>query len=932
MRSSSLQHKGLSRFALLYAIALFLTVNIVTAVASGLPVRDAHPRIMLDSTVRARLLAKKSANDSDWQVLKQRADQLKNFTVIPYSYATRNDWYSNAIMYSFQGSNWYESTMILGLAWQMTGDTAYCNKLLQLADEMIRAEYDPNTAQYRGPFQVNNTYASRYLGTAVGVIYDWCYDRLGSTRKAQLIALMNRWFDHLRLTPDYNTYEKLGPATGNFFGGHMAAAAYMGYATAGDNSRAQHMIDWARIRFDGTTSATLTPGTANGDIPTDNRAMAFEGNFLTRVGRMYMPPELATGAPFKGGFNFQGWAYGNNEFCRMIDYMITVKTATGEDLIDEHRHWFKDMFASLRHALFPNRITIDPVADWGGNQGAVIQRGLPVRLAHVLNGTADSAAAQHFAWSEIPQNTSYGYYAKDITIYPLVQWEGFYFRDNSRTMAQGTMPLYNSAFGPAYPQAGATNGALPRFIQRNNWSTTATWVAAEMGAAFYGDHMMYHAGHIYMTHGGNQLLISPSNWRGTAPGLGVIGSGVSYVVHSSLKNTLFLDDFGTYQRDRVDQHGGQSTYGFDRVVAAQQNDAHTYVRSDLTSAYYNVTWPLNWVDTNNRSLRHFYRSFLYLRNPNLVVTFDQVKVKNSTHANGQFNKHLRWHFPVQPQINGKSVTVVHANSKMHLHTLLPATQKTTAVSLQNNPDNKWGSSFNYAFNSSTWRIEVKDTTNALELPFLTVMQPGSSSMAEMQTSTLYTADETMTGARIATADAVHYVLFNNRPGQVPTPISSTSYAITTGEASHHTLCGLEPATHYAASVSNGTVTIAADNNGAFTTTDAGVLEFAVNADGSFAKTATAHSEAGTAFDLSGYPNPATAQIAFSFSLSHSSASSVHMAVYNAAGAKVADVLNSALASGSYTIPFATSTLPAGSYYCELVVDGRRTVMQFVVQR
>lgn len=40
-------------------------------------------------------------------------------------------------------------------------------------------------------------------------------------------------------------------AGGNFFGGHLYSVALMGYASFGDNPRAQEMIEWARIRFDG---------------------------------------------------------------------------------------------------------------------------------------------------------------------------------------------------------------------------------------------------------------------------------------------------------------------------------------------------------------------------------------------------------------------------------------------------------------------------------------------------------------------------------------------------------------------------------------------------------------------------------------------------------------------------------------------------------
>ncbi|HYF03912.1 MAG TPA: T9SS type A sorting domain-containing protein [Patescibacteria group bacterium] len=908
----------------IFAVLLVFVSAPFAAQSSGLPVREAHPRILLDSATKAKLIAKKNANHADWIALKNRADLLKNYTIQPYTYATRGNWYNNSIFYSYQGSTWYESTMQLALAWQISGDTNYCNKLLALADEMYRAEYDTVTnGPQRGPFQVNVTYASRYVGTAVAIIYDWCYDRLGSTRRQRLVQLMNRYFDHLRLSQDYTTYEKLGPAGGNYFGGHFAASAYMGYATFYDNQRAQHMIDWARIRFDGTNSTTLTPGTANGDIPEDNRVMAFEGNYKSRVGRMYQSPG-GSGAPFKGGFNYQGWSYGNNEFVRMIEYMLTVKTATGEDLISTYQHWFTDMLRAAKHALYPNKLNIDPVADWGGNQGAIVLRGLPSRLAYILAETTDSAAAQHFAYSDIGQNGNYGHYAPHVTIYQLLEWEKFFFFDPTRTMAAGNYELYNSAFGPAYPQAGATNGALPRFIQRNNWTTNATWIGAEMGASHYGDHMMHHAGHIYMTHGSDQLLISPSNWRGTAPGLGVIGSGVSYVVHSSLKNTLFFDDYGVYSRDRTDYSGGQGPYGTDRVIAAIQNNDLTYAKSDLTSAYYNLVWPRTWADTNNRSLDYFYRSFLYLRSPNLVIVYDQIQAKNSAHANGQYEKNIRWHFPVQPVVNGKSVAVTHANSKLFLHTLLPQSNlRTKTVSLVNNPDNKWGSSMNYAFNSPTWRIEVKDSTNPLTMPVLTVLQPGDNSLTEMTTSSITTNDSLMIGARIVSGGITNYVLFNNRLGQVPMPITTTTYSITGNGTSMHTLCGVTPNAVYDVSIVNSVVTVSPNVVGAYTANAAGVLQFEISTGGAGLVASVEESIEEQALKL--YPNPAQDAIEIDFNGLLKSGSKIEIMIFGTNG-----IMLQSFNTQSGRMMLDISAFANGIYYCQIKEGGNLYTQKFSI--
>ena len=56
----------------------------------------------------------------------------------------------------------------------------------------------------------------------------------------------------------------------------------------------------------------------------------------------------------KGGFDFQAWSYGSEEYGRMIDYMLIVKSATGEDIVTPRIDWFSQILRAGKHALFPN--------------------------------------------------------------------------------------------------------------------------------------------------------------------------------------------------------------------------------------------------------------------------------------------------------------------------------------------------------------------------------------------------------------------------------------------------------------------------------------------------------------------------------------------------------------------------------------------------
>lgn len=800
------------------------TARSVAASIRPAQVRDARPRLLLSTTDLTRLQAKKNANDAAWLALKARADELAAYQIFPYSHANRTDEPANTIFYDYQGQGWFDAAMPLALAFQLTGDTKYSAKLIELADEMIAAQTRPANVPPIGepPLRPDNYYGTRYLGPVIGIIYDWCYDQLGAVRRGQMLALMNTYFDDMRA----NAYQRNDYSDGNYFSGHLLAAATMGYASYGDNSRAQEMIDYARIRFDGTASALV----ASGDVPEDYFAQQFEGGVRPAVARDFNGPNV-TGAPFKGGFDFQGWAYGTSTFNRIIDYGLTVKAATGEDILASRSTWFSQILRSQKHMLMPNHFEIDPSGDWGSDYGAVIIRGLPIRLAYVLAGTADGPGAQHFSTSEIASTSPYPEFPDYIyqSAYQPAAWESMLFDDATRPSSELTLPPYYSGFGPVYPQGSATNGAIPYFLMRSDWSASATWASLRMGAAWYDDHQHVNAGHLEIKHANDYLLIDASSWKGAAGSIGIVGSSLEEDYSASaVANTLYLDDFGDFQRTDQQFHGGQGHWGQDVIIAADQTAVLTYVRSDLSSAYNHNGDP---ADQAGRKLQSYYRSLLYLRSSNLFVTYDQVQVIASTNPRGPYRKQIRWHFPNQPFVSGKTVRVDQGASRLFLDVVLPATPSIVVRDESNNPDPCDGTviacqPFNASGNSGTWRIEVGDASNPLSMPVLTVIQPGSTADPQMTTAALTTADSKMIGVRIDQVGAkTNVVLLNNQTGQTPEPITTTSYAFTGPGTAVHTLAGLVPSAAYSVTISASTVTVIMNGSGNVTASAAGVLQF-----------------------------------------------------------------------------------------------------------
>ncbi len=815
-----------------FARHFMLCIGTLLALLPAIPVSAAaviatHPRLLFDTAGKARLLAKKNANDPTWIALKAQADTLATYSINPYTFDTNADSPLGTIYYTYQGEGWLSATIPLAIAYQMTGDTAYSNKLIALAQEMIHAQGDTiNNPPGGFPIQLDSYYASRNVASTLAFIYDYCYDQLSPTLKTQMIALMNAYFDDASVN-GYQAQIYSAAADGNYFGGHLYGIALMGYASAGDNGRAQEMIDWARARFDGTPGI-LAPAA----MPDHWRTQVFDGGLQPAVALDYEGPAV-TGNPFRGGFDFQGWSYGSEEFSRMIDYMLTVKSATGEDVITPHASWFSQILHGEKHALFPNRFMMDPTGDWGGYQGAVILRSLPTRLAFMLAGTAEGPGAQHLSISEIAAST-----VADAAVFPAEEWTEFFFNDSARPSTELLLPPYYTAFAPSYPQGatspGGSNGAIPYFIMRSDWSGNATWASVQMGSQWWDDHQHFSAGHMIIARGSDYLLVSAGDWKSATDengnpihgGSGIIGPSLEYQ-ESSLSNTLYFDDFGDFQSPNEIASGGQYAVGIDQVVADELNQDFGYVRSDLSTAYNRAGDP---TDMPNRKLEFFYRNFVYLRAPNIFVVYDQVKAKTSSNPNGAYKKHIRWHVPGTPVISGRLARMDQGQSRLFVDTVLPANANLALVDEVSNPDPCDGSDagcvpFGQA-NPGTYRIEVRDPLNPLFVPFLTVLQPGTSSSAPPTDTQMASLDGKMTGVSIVQADGTRsIVLFNNQSGQVPSPITSTSYNLAGSGLTWHTLLGVVPNVHYAVALSGAEMHVDQSTAGAWTASPAGVLHF-----------------------------------------------------------------------------------------------------------
>ena len=784
-----------------------------------------HPRVLLNNSIKNQLLVKKNSNEASWLALKVRADALAAYPVLSWNENTYYLDLSDQICYSYQGGGWYDAAFALGMAHQMTKGNAtgnqpdiYSDKLLQLADSILAAQnnFFMSGSDTIRPVRVDSYYPSRFVCRAVAVIFDWCYDELGSTRRTQLVNLINHYYDAIR----QNGYETNNRAGNNYFSGHFVGIGFMGYASYGSNSRAEELINWADNRFDGTVYRNL-----GSDTTKSHFTQTFLGGYKNILStETYNNPTDITGAPCKGGFYVEGWAYGA-ALGRVLDYMQMRQTAANENLFSTYQTWLIELLKAQKHSLHPNRSEIDFFSDYGGSYGAFAPLYLTTRLAYLLAGTTEGAGAQHLRYNFVQPPVNECLYTTGF-LFPDEAWERFYFEDLTRPSAPMNEPLYYSGFPNSYLEANHNDLPLPYFIMRNSWDTAATWASAKMGASVYEGHEHNQTGHIALKRNSDFMLIEASIFK-SSPGEncgGLVGNNV-YATNSAFCNTLFFHDYGDYMYSGSSYVGGQSVWGKDEVVAAEQTDDFSYIRSDLSSAYYSNYDSTQW---NNRKLRYFYRSLLYLPKANVFLVFDQVKAANSTNPAGQYIKELRWHTPATPTLNDNRVTAIYRNSKLRLHTLLPQNAAITLVDESNNPDNTAYYDGQDA-NSPTWRVAVRHNDNTvLEHPFLTVFTAGNLTLPDMNTTNMTTNDNKMTGASIVLADNSHYIaLFNQQSGQTPTPISNTTYNYTGNGQTTHTLCGMLPNTNYNVTDNGSSISIAASPTGSYTSTVSGILQFCI---------------------------------------------------------------------------------------------------------
>lgn len=567
----------------------------------------AHPRIFITSSVLSSLQAKAATNDQDWLDLKARADVLITYSVSVYD---RTATPVNSINYSYEGMGWLEAAQVLGLAYKVTGTTAYAAKLKELIDVINAAGSTPVVA-------VDSGFPTRSVCFAMALMYDWLYDYLDSSTKSAMIMTINSYYNSY--IDGTGWYGILGPAYDNYFVGHLLGFGTCAIATYGDNATAPAMLSDMRTKWNNTMPAAFTSG------------------------------------GYAGGYPVESYNYGPNNVIRALQYGIALQTASGEDIYSTYA---SKMVKNLFYNLKPNRWQSTDEGDMPGTYSGI----MPSNLSIVLSGFVPGTDGDHMAYFyDHLANTPYA--DATNTVQKADPFTRFLFKiPRAQADYRLTEPLSFRSVGDEH------------FYVRSDWSDNAVWASYMGGNIQWAAHQSNSAGHVAIQRGNDYLLVNSGQWKGTDGIVGSpYNFNTASQWHNTLYFTdgpatqpwTYL-----YYGGQTGLYAGGQMQGFsdtNSILNYETINNYTYVKADHTNAY---DIRVDSRDPVKRSVQYFYRNFIYL-NPGTFVVYDRIKAYSSTYTKKLYWHLNKQGQPIM--IDNRTTSSTVGSSKLVIKSVYPTT-------------------------------------------------------------------------------------------------------------------------------------------------------------------------------------------------------------------------------------------------------------------
>lgn len=764
------------------AWVLFPLVAALLPGLAGAQVVSSHPRMILDNTTLATLRQRAQANTPEWKKLKAYCDAVLPGAIKPPVPDTWAD--VPNIGSQYQGMGYTEATFNLGLCYQVmkginaTAANAYGDKLARVLDAISRPRGD---TAWVNPC-TDSGYGIRNFGVALGIGYDWAYDRLNAALKNQIIASANAWISTFE-TNDCTYYQRGMP--NNYYAGYFHAKAAIALGTFGDNAAAPaQWSDW----LDNRLRAKVLP---------------------------YFNANLAGGGWPEGFGN-----YGPSAILHMSLPAREVKTATGIDLVNPadgsagyaypidsaiypmHFSWPSRAYFDDRDT---NRSSGDPDIPPGTNV-----TGMYVHLLGALSYYGSPLAPVMRQYLDEVRTATNNYS-------PASAWQNFLFLDPSQPRA----PL------SSLPRSYLANG-MGAVAARADWSKDASWMSLRAGPYVedpnHGE-QYFDQGSLALVRGGTPLLINASGW----------------VVHenggTADENRVYDDNYSSFRGTQYD--GNRQLYNVFYVRRLQGSaPAEAFGQTDVTpkddprtriAAFQDAD---SWVYVKAAHVEDMYRRFaagpavaswsrevLYLR-PNRFVVYDRTRK-----GAAGYDQYLAFHFPAAPanvamNDGTRRVTVNFRNRFAGAATFVypaGAEVKTVPMYPDSNP-------------VKAWQLQVRPGDQAQDQRWLSVFDL-SADTGLASASRLDVGAGPILGTVLSAPEGTSVVVAGTGDQD---SVLATSFAYSFPAAfARHVVLGVAPGSAWSvnASCNGNRIDVSATPGGNLLASSAGVLEYVIDGSG-----------------------------------------------------------------------------------------------------
>lgn len=537
---------------------------------------------------------------------------------------------ASSLNYDFSGVAWKEAFTEWGLLYRTLGTTSYRTKALALLDYINTL----GAAGMNAPIAYDQGRATLGAGFGLALAYDWFYPDLSAAQRNATIVTLNRWAYFIANAGPGVVNAYTDPRS-NYYFNHLTFLEMIGYGTFGDNSEAQSWLDQVASNY------------------TTNFVIGFAApSTVTKTSEDF------TGFYYTGMPN-SGLLYGGNDISRISKFYDMIKSATNAQAANAIV--YQKIFANLLIYLQkPDRYHTITNGQWNGAWYGIMPLSEALLLTHTLVGTTEG---QWIQWLYLHEGARPS--GADLQSLP-ESFDLVMFEDVTRTQTDYglTQPVYINA-----------TGGEGWIIWRSDWTDASEWAAFSTTGGHYSGSFPKHAGHIELTRGTDNLLLTASYTHGTDDGTsGDPSLGYTTAPYTNTMNywdggqspgpgRCYSYPNGYLQNDTY--FGCQLGQG--KYIAPTAKLASTYayaVTGNLATAY---DYDSNASPTL-RTEQYSFRTFAALGNGTYVV-LDRVQSTASEHL-----KEFRWHIPATnaPVLSAQTSTTTLGASQIALTTLLPA--------------------------------------------------------------------------------------------------------------------------------------------------------------------------------------------------------------------------------------------------------------------